>query len=257
MITLEMLLNAGLPTMTSEEFEQSKVNDYNAMPGDLKHYDCPKCLNKGRYARLVDGKEAFFTCDCLEKRKSNKQLDESGLKDTVRRYTFGTYSTGHSWQAKVKSQALEYVEDEDGWFCITGQSGSGKTHICTAIAGGMIAKGVPTRYFKWREDGKTAKGLVGSSDYDKFMRNVREIKCLYIDDFLKAKDGRVTDGDVNLAFDIINSRYCNAGLLTIISSELSIDRIISIDEAIGSRIYERSKRHYINLVGQDKNIRLE
>ena len=43
----------------------------------------------------------------------------------------------------------------------------------------------------------------------------------------------ITQGDINIAFEIINYRYIN-DLITIISSELLLDEIINIDEATGS-----------------------
>ena len=43
------------------------------------------------------------------------------------------------------------------------------------------------------------------------------------------------------AFEILNYRYNNKKLITIISTEQSIDNIIEFDEALGSRIYEMTK----------------
>lgn len=48
-------------------------------------------------------------------------------------------------------------------------------------------------------------------------------------------------GDLNLAFELINHRYGNRNLITIISCEHFIDDLMSFDEAIASRIYQRSK----------------
>ena len=60
----------------------------------------------------------------------------------------------------------------------------------------------------------------------------------------KGQDGttqKPTGADINVAFEIINFRYSNPQSVTIISSELTEDELIDIDEAIGGRIYERSK----------------
>ena len=72
-------------------------------------------------------------------------------------------------------------------------------------------------------------------------------QVLYIDDLFKigkGQDGRKqrpTSADVNLAFEILNYRYNKPTCITIISSELYAEDILDIDEAIGSRIYERAK----------------
>jgi DNA replication protein DnaC len=50
---------------------------------------------------------------------------------------------------------------------------------------------------------------------------------------------------VNLAFQIINYRYQDKTKATIISSELSTLELMQIDEAVGSRIHERSKAYRI------------
>jgi DNA replication protein DnaC len=62
--------------------------------------------------------------------------------------------------------------------------------------------------------------------------------------------------DVNYAFEIINYRYNNPSLLTIISSELSEDELLDIDEAIGGRIYERAKTFTIGK-NRDRNYRMK
>ena len=59
--------------------------------------------------------------------------------------------------------------------------------------------------------------------------------------------------DVNLAFEIINARYNTSGLITLISSERTLDELMRIDEATASRIYERTKqnRNHYNLAGKE------
>ena len=85
---------------------------------------------------------------------------------------------------------------------------------------------------------------------------------MYIDDLFKtgkADDNTVqkpTGADINAAFEIINYRYNNPSLLTIISSELSQDELIDIDEAIGGRIYEKSTAFSIGK-NRDRNYRIK
>ena len=82
---------------------------------------------------------------------------------------------------------------------------------------------------------------------------MKSVKVLYIDDFLK---GTATEADRNIAFDLLNARYIKPSLLTIISSEWTISRVLDWDEAIGSRIAERSKGCVLNITGS-KNYRLK
>ena len=84
---------------------------------------------------------------------------------------------------------------------------------------------------------------------------------LYIDDLFKTgKDKydavvKPSVADINYAFEIINYRYNNPKLLTIISSELSEEELLDIDEAIGGRIYERAKTFTI-AKNRDRNYRI-
>ena len=75
---------------------------------------------------------------------------------------------------------------------------------------------------------------------------------LYIDDLFK---GNVTGADLNLAFQLINARYNDRKLITILSSELTLSEIIEQDEALGGRIYERA-RGFV-LAAPNRNRRLQ
>jgi DNA replication protein DnaC len=86
---------------------------------------------------------------------------------------------------------------------------------------------------------------------------------LYIDDLFKT--GRVagktaqmpTEADINLAFEIINSRAIQRKP-TIISSESNLFDLIQIDEAIGGRIKQRCGEYYLNIGSKNtKNYRME
>ena len=59
---------------------------------------------------------------------------------------------------------------------------------------------------------------------------------------------------MNLAFDILNDRYNDTRLITILSSEMTVEEMLNIDQALGSRIYER-RQVYIKTRGK-KNWRL-
>ena len=95
--------------------------------------------------------------------------------------------------------------------------------------------------------------VLGAEAYAEAMQPLKTVRALYIDDFLK---GSVTDADKNIAFDLLNARYINPDAITIISTELTIDRILSWDEAIGSRINQRAKDYMLN-IGKKQNWRLQ
>lgn len=237
------------------EWEQKKADIYNNRVGSLKGYDCPVCKNKGDIAVVVDGDYRMRDCKCAVIRRSMFLIKKSGLQGILDDCTFDKYQAKETWQQTVKNLAIKFVTDNEGkWFYIGGTVGAGKTHICTAIVGELLKQGKPSRYMLWRDDVVKLKALVNyAEEYQEAIQPFKDIKVLYIDDFLKTKSGeKTTTGDINVAFEILNYRYVNKDLITIISSEMSIDRIMEIDMAVGSRIYQRSKEYPVDL-GNDKS----
>lgn len=199
----------------------------------------------------------------MPKRRSLRRIRKSGLGDLLDRYTFGAYETPEKWQQTAKQTALDYLTDHERWFVVAGTVGSGKTHLCTAICGGLLDTGLEVRYMLWRDHGVQIKAIVNDSEaYAEMVEPLKRVRVLYIDDFWKAardENGKpkVTPGDINLAFEILNARYNRKDLVTIISTELAIEQIMDIDEAIGSRIYERSRGCYLRLDKAGRNWRLK
>lgn len=251
-------LEHGFEQETPEEKVKRHVADHNAREGHLNledGYDCPICKNKGDIA--CEGGLDYFghpyyyhkDCKCKVIRNAIRKLNQSGLKDAVKRYTFEKYQTPEPWQVRVKQTAMRFCEDaEHTWFFIAGNSGSGKSHICTAIAVHYIRQGIDTHYMLWRDEIVQLKASITEPEvYAKKMKKLKEVPVLYIDDFFKngkGADGKAvppTAADVNAAFEIINHRYNTPQLTTIISSERTLAELMDIDEATASRIVERSK----------------
>jgi len=238
----------------TKNLEQMKVDSYNESEGQLTGYDCPICKNRGNIAVIGEnGMFAIRDCDCLIRRRNLKKLRESGLEELLEEYTMEAYETGRPWQKSAKEKALHYVEDGKGWFVISGNPGTGKTHLCTAICGKLLEQSKSVRYMLWREEAPRLKACVNDSEkYEKLIGDYKTCDVLYIDDFWK---GTVTDADINLSFELLNSRYNDRRKLTIISGEKDIEQMLEIDEAIGSRIYERSKGNLIKTPNENYRLR--
>lgn len=194
-------------------------------------------------------------CECMKRRRSLRSIRKSGLGDMLSRYTFDNYETPDERRALIKETAERFVDSDTGWFFIAGHSGSGKTHICTAICSALMDKGNEVKYMLWRDENTALKSCI--TEYDEYQRRISKLKdvpVLYIDDFWKVRDGSLTNADVNLTFEIINARYNDMSKRTIISTELMYSDIIRVDEAIGGRIFERSRGFSIK--APDENWRL-
>ena len=237
-----------------DEIEQEIVEVSNRQPGHLTGYDCPKCMNRGYFWAYQDGQRFIRDCECAPVRESIKELRRIGLREVMDKYTFEAFQCREQWQAAVKSDVLQFVNDENRqWLLLAGQPGAGKTHLGTAAAVRFLKAGIPVRYMLWIEDGTRLKAVINdAAAYARLINPLKTCKVLYIDDLFKRKndqrDNRQTDmvdrGDIRLAFDIINYRYINH-LTTIISTERMPEDLFLIDEGTGSRIHERTKAHQV------------
>jgi DNA replication protein DnaC len=252
---LKAMTGTAVPVepMTDEEYTKFKCESYNNNSGNLNEkdgYNCDKCKNKGYIAEIRfqnnDWYEVHCECKCMKTRRTISRLMKSGLKNIIKDYTFARYETPETWQQLIKEKAVEYTKNpEKAWFFIGGQSGCGKTHICTAIAGQFLKAEKNVRYMLWRDDVNKIKSNITEADkYSELMNTYKNAEVLYIDDLFKngkGADGKVqppTASDIQTAFEILNYRANNKHLITIISSERNILDLIEIDEATGGRIAE-------------------
>lgn len=70
------------------------------------------------------------------------------------------------------------------------------------------------------------------------------------------QNGKTTESDINIMFEIINHRYLNSQAI-IVSSELTQDRLLEFDEAVGSRIIEMCRNRIGEAIGIENNYRLK
>ena len=244
-----------------EDVVKQRVESYNQRKGDLTGHDCPVCNNKGYVMYVRNGtEEVMKECECMKIRRTRQSISNSGLSDILEECTFDTFEVTEDWQGVIKDIAQNFVTDhQKKWFFAGGQVGCGKTHLCTAITGTFLKAGMESKYVLWMDEVNKLKANVMTDIYSRDITKLKTIPVLYIDDLFKTeRDKKPTTSDIKITFEILNYRYMNPNLITIISSEHSIDDIIDIDEAIGSRIYERSKSSCI-CIGHDskKNYRLK
>ena len=245
------------PIKSSCDAEQEKIDRFNSTIGEWKGFNCERCKNRGSIAiKDKNGKMAIEPCSCREIRKAKKLIKESGINNES---SFADFKVTKNYQEAMLARAKEFVADPSGkWFYMAGQNGIGKSLLCTAMVNELLSKYVPCKYMLWRDVSVKLKAVVNNAEeYMAIMEPLKTINVLYIDDFLKTEQGKSpTEADIKLAFELLNQRYCNR-LSTIISCERSLTEVINIDEAVGSRIYEKVGKFNIYIAkDRSKNYRL-
>lgn len=243
---------------------------YNSREGVAKAggFYCERCRNKGYVMETRDRgnnnyENVLVPCPCETTVMVHRNLAKSGIAGVSARCRFDNFKATEDWQKSVYSTAFEYASEvEPKWFFFGGQSGAGKTHLCTAICSRLIERGCELRYMLWREDIRKIKCAI-NDEYCP-IEEFKQVEVLYIDDMFKIgaveaqTSQRPTQADINIAFEIINHRALS-GKRTIISSECFLDEIIEIDEALGGRIKELCGEKYCLNIQRDKskNFRLK
>ncbi len=231
---------------------------YNRSKGNLEGLNCPLCNNRGDFIEIRDGYEYLVKCKCMAQRELIKRMEKSGLGKMLKKYSLAKYTAEEPWQKKILDKAKGFMKNPSGCFFIGGQPGSGKTHICTAIVNSLMREGKEARYMLWREESISLKNnITESEEYFGAIEIYKKVPVLYIDDFLRNPMERPSNADMNLAFEIINARY-NADLVTLISSEITIEEIYDMDIALAGRIMEMSGKNLISIAPDtSKNYRIK
>lgn len=251
--------------MNNEEQKVYEILQYNNSQGELVGYNCQKCHNKGYIKYLnKEGYVMTLECSCQKIRNAMQLIEQSGMGNLLRLYTFDRYKTENEWQKFVLNKAQKFVDDDNAIeFVMLGQSGSGKSHICTAICRELILKkSMDVKYMMWVEDSNILKANKMNADiYHRKLQSFENATVLYIDDFLKNEP---TQADLSLAMELINNRYnrsrtTSKRMVTIISSERTMDELREFDDALAGRIMEMSQTNngnYLTTIsGEDKNYR--
>lgn len=250
------------------EFKYNSVEFANQVEGNLNledGIDCPICKNKGYIVYLEKDKyEKVKDCECMPKRRTMKRLLRTGInRDTLERLNFKNFNIDNKWQESVRDTLVNYCknfkDDNNAWVYLSGISGSGKTHLCTATFQYLIKQGYEGEYLLWNEFLPRMIAMERSviedvqHEYQELLNRLQNIDVLYIDDFLKLTNQEELNRSLSIAYRILNARYIN-NKITIISSEVSDGDLEQLDLAIFGRIFEKTcKGKYMIYTTDDKS----
>lgn len=195
------------------------------------------------------------SCDCRNIEKVKNEWKYSGINIEMTKHTFTNFEVWNNESKKAKDTAVAYYSDfrnirdsrrNSILFC--GQVGSGKSHLSVALALNFLKQKVKVVYMPYRDViTKIKQNMIDQEYYSRTISKYQLCEVLLIDDLFK---GKINESDINIIFEIINYRYLNF-LPIIVSSEFSIEKLLTFDEAVGSRIYEMCKSYVVEI---DKDI---
>ncbi len=253
------LSDGGAAPLSRAAYEEKRLQWYNESAGNLPFLDCPKCHNKGIISYHGEDFELISReCECMMMRRSFWSMEHSGLGRLLEHCTFDSYETPQDWQAHAKARVMAYVQqDSNRWLYVAGQSGCGKTHLCTAVCKELMLQGLEVKYVLWRELYHELQSMqYRYEDYRRKMQELAGAQVLYVDDFLKNTDKSTQGRELSIAFELINARYA-AGRRTVISSELFLTEVSALDAATGGRISESAKGFIVQMNrGDGRNYRI-
>lgn len=198
-------------------------------------------------------------CECVKKDRMNNLMKSSEITDEFKKLGFRSFVKEGKPQVVVDAYdtAYEYFNRfnhiktlRQNSIALMGVPGAGKTHLLTAVANNLILKlSVPVLYFPYVEGFDDLK-----DDFDLLetkLERMKKVEVLFIDDLFKPTAGkpRATEWQIEKMYAVINYRYLNK-LPILVSSELSIDEIVRVDAALGSRIYEMCEDYVVQIAGE-------
>ena len=245
-----------------QSYNQSWNNNPDGTPAD-GYPHCEKCRNKRRIMEMqtIRGNDYEFSqeCDCMKQIRALRNIRQSGLEIRLNDCNFENFVRRAEHQKQMYNLAQEFLHSNaKNWFAVLGQSGAGKTHICTALCGELLKRGQSVKLLRWAVELKRIKMLGGGSDeYCCEIDKIFENDVIYIDDLFKRGGGYApNDADVRLAFEIVDTAAALEKTL-ILSCEDTLRSLIDIDEATAGRIRQQCGKYLLQIPrDQTKNYRL-
>lgn len=229
-------------------------------------YNCAKCEDKGYILVIEDGTEAVKFCECRELKLARERLEKSGIADRVKINTFKNYKVNNEIRNNARNTCVRYITDfnKEKTLLLQGQVGSGKTHLAIATCSKLIEK-YSVKYMSYTKDINELKFNMTDTDfYNKKISEYRNITVLFIDDLFKGfekGDYSRARAELRIMYDIINYRYDNKKAM-IITTELTTDKLLELDEALASRIiemtnnFEKEINYRVEMSGKNLNYRV-
>lgn len=242
--------------MSKDEYRQFTVDCYNEDEGNLNEEDgieCDLCKNKGWIQYIRDGYVMTRQCYCEAKRRTYRRAKRSGLGEYLKK-TLDDYQVNAQWQETLKGITKEFITNhsqDNVWMMACGQSGSGKTLLCSIVANHLLFnQSREVLYVTWTDFiSKLKRDVMGdkTNKVSEYLEEIKKCEVLFLDEVLK----KYNETDLKYLIEIINYRYTN-DKKTIITSERVLNDLLDIDEASFGRAVEKCEGYLMN-IPKDRN----
>ena len=202
------------------------------------HYTCGECSDTGFKGTKM--------CSCLKELLIRKNIESSGMGRLIDKQSFDNFNLDWYKDSEedckrmtqnlkaAKNFAANFARDK-GNLLLIGSTGTGKTHVSTAIAKEIIHQGFDVIYDSTQNiisDFETDRFKSGYGQHESISDKYLECDLLIIDDLGTEFINQFT---VSCLYNLLNTRQ-NRGLSTVISTNLSAKELAGKYEG---RIYSR------------------
>ncbi|NGT68138.1 ATP-binding protein [Clostridium perfringens] len=234
-----------------------------------KTYKCPLCKDDGWIqTERKNAQPLARRCICQMKNNIERAWSEFGVEPSKVKKV-NEFIPFDKVTENAKNKVIDYIfnfdkNEKNDWFIFMGQPGAGKSHLAIALGAALFKdKKRQVIYMPYTE---AIMGLKGNAkdfeNYTILLDKYKEAEILVIDDLFKDKvrNGQIiaplSDIDMKHIYPLLNYRYYK-NLITIISTECTIEMLEQLDEALAGRIIERAQKNMVIFIGENYDYRFK
>jgi DNA replication protein DnaC len=254
MESVQQIMTINSKWIMEQKMKWSKKLNEN-MELTSQSINCLKCEDK---EYLFDINGAVKWCECRDRRIAKERIEKSDLANRFDTNRFSTYKINNAQRQMAVKMCEHYITnfDENKNLILSGQVGSGKTHLAIATTR-VLLETIGVKYTDFvNEIARLKFNQLDQEEYTKSVDSYKNATVLFIDDLYK---GDISPATQRIVQDIVNYRYNNNKAM-IITTELNKNRLLDVNEATGSRLIEMCSHdegeYFFEFSGRELNYRL-